>query len=69
LDRWAHLWQSRNISIVSRKERLQDCQCGFIGCCSRKLEDGNGVGLGVIGTGLQLMRFVAFRPKRAACKD
>ena len=48
LDGHTHLGQSRNISIVSGEKCLQDCQSGFIGCCSRKLEDGYGVRFGII---------------------
>ena len=45
---------------------MQDCQCGFICRCSRKLEDGNGVDFSIIGTNLHQMSFVAFGPKRVA---
>ena len=60
------LAQNRDISIVSRQKSLQDCECGFICRCSRKLEDGNGVDFSVIGTNFQEMSLVAFGPKRMA---
>jgi hypothetical protein len=50
---WLRFGPSCRISIVAREKCLQDRQCGFIRGCGGKLEDSNGVGLRIIGTGFQ----------------